>query len=310
VLAVLIVGTPCNILRERNSIFMQIDRNIIKMQFRLMCNKKSFQLAFLINLIYILLTYLFYAWRQRGYDISTITSPSAIFPLNAGTEFFDIFINLVPFIVVVPFSMSFIEDKSNLILPALQTRSGIKSYYYSKAVACFIGSFLIFLIPLLLSILLNNLTFPQSGITFLGDLYDINFDANIVGSRITKITNWKGIWFPNLFFFNMELYNILYAFIFSVSMGLLGIFAYALSFMIKKQKIMLLLPVYLLLITFNILDQFLENVVPFTCYKVFQYITINDTYGKNPIFLIVFFSVLTILAVILIIRQSHMDQID
>ena len=289
---------------------MSIDRNTVKMQFRLMCNKKGFQLAFLINLIYVLLTYLFYAWKQMGYDISTISSPSAIFPLYINTEFFGMFINVVPFIVVLPFSMSFITDKTNLILPALQTRSGIKKYYVSKAVVCFIGSFLIFIIPLLLSSLLNNLTFPQSGITFLGDLYDINFDSRLVGSDVVTITNWKGIWFPNLFIFNMELYNILYAFLFSVSMGLLGVFAYALSFLIKKQKILMLLPVYLIISVVNTLDLYLEKVLPSTCYKIFQYITINHTQRKNPVFLIVFFSVLTIFAFILIIRQSHKDQID
>jgi len=286
---------------------MSIYRNTIRMQMKLMCNKKAFQLTFSINLAYVLVTYLYYVWIQLGNDISTITSPSVVFPLQSATEFFDIYINIVPFIVVIPFSMSYITDKFNTILPALQTRCGSQKYYFSKGIVCFLGGFLVFFIPFMLSILLNHLTFPQSGTTFLGDLYDTNFDAGIVGSNVLKSTRWLGIHFPKLFVYNQELYNVLYLFLFSLAMGLFSVFAYSLSFIIKKHKIILLLPVYLIIISFNTLDQFMQSNVPYICYKVLLYITVNDMYGKNPFFIVMFFLVLTTTAAILIVKQSWAD---
>lgn len=289
---------------------MSIYRNTIRMQMKLMCNKKAFQLAFAINLAYALLTYLYYVWIQLGHDISTITSPSVVFPLQSATEFFDMYINIVPFIVVIAFSMSYITDKSNAILPALQTRCGSQKYYFSKGIVCFCGGFLVFFIPFMLSILFNHLTFPQSGITFLGDLYDRNYDPGIVGSNVLKPTKWLGICFPKLFIFNQELYNILYLLIFSLAMGLFSVFTYSLSFIIKKNKIILLLPVYLIIISFNTLDQFMQSNVPYICYKVLLYITVNNMYGKNPFFIVMFFLILATIAAILIVKQSWADQID
>jgi len=206
--------------------------------------------------------------------------------------------------------MSYITDKSNSILPALQTRCGVKIYYLAKGIACFIGGFIVFFIPLLLSIILNNITFPQSGITFLGDLYDANYDAGIVGSMVLKSTRWLGIWFPKLFLFNEEVYNILYLLIFSLAMGVFGLFTYSLSFIIKKQKILLLLPLYLIIIILNTLDQFMQSNVPYTCYKVLLYITVNKMYGKNPFFIEAFFVLIVIIAAVLISKQSRTDQID
>ncbi len=282
----------------------------INMQINLMCNKKGFQLAFALNLCFALGAYLWNVFTAWGDDVSTIVSPSAAFLLLEDNVLFDIYITIVPFIVVFPFAMSYVTDKSNMVLPALQVRGGVKTYYITKAVACFLGGVFAFLVPLLLNIFLNEITFPESGVTFIGDLYDWNYDGGVAGTDIMMPTKWVGIWFPKLFMKFPELYNILIAFIFSVAMGVFSVFVYSVSFYLTKHKILLFVPLYVIIAMCNTFELLLGNRYPFTCYKILYYITGNTMYGKNPMFMYTFFVVMGIVTVALIGRQIQKDQIE
>lgn len=284
--------------------------NTISMQFRLMMNKKEFHLCYMINIGYILLTYVYYVIHYWGNDLSTIPSPSAAFALQASSKFFDIYINIVPFLAVLPFAMSFIDDNKNMLLPMLQIRSGVKTYYISKGIVCFIGGFVCFFIPLLIGILLNHLTFPNSGITFIGDFYDMNFDTQITGANVLIDTNWAGMWFPRLFINSPGIYNFLFCIIFSVCMGIFDTFIYVISFILKKQKLLLLLPLFLLISCLNIADQFSLEHTPYICYKTLLYVTVNAMYGKNPMYLYVFFLFIISFIFLGIYRQIHKDQLN
>jgi len=279
------------------------------MQLKLMVNKKEFQFVFGINLGYVLLTYLYYAFINWGQEISTIPAPHAVFALQDTSIFYDMYVNIVPFLVVFPYAMSFINDRQNRLLPLLQVRTGVKNYYLSKGIACFLGGFLTFFIPLVLNILLNQLTFPDSGITFIGDLYDINYDARIAGSNIILETDWAGMWFPELFIGSPQGYNLLFAVIFSVAMGIFSVFVYSISFGIKK-KIMLLLPLYLIIITGSTLDLLLFDKAPHMSYKVFFYLSVNAICGKNPMYIYLFFLTMVVISYVMLSLQIRKDQLD
>lgn len=279
-------------------------------QMRIMLHKKEFQLTYLINIGYVLLTYLYYVVYYWGEDVSTVPSPSAVFALLTTSKFFDVYISIVPFLVVFPFAMSYIDDRRNSILPIMQMRSGVKVYYVSKAVTCFAGGFLSFLIPMMIGILLNVLTFPQSGITFLGDNFDVNFNAAITGADVLIKTRWAGLWFPRLFIKSPDLYNVLFCMFFSLSMGIFSTFIYVVSFVLKRQKLMLLLPFFLIVSTLNIVDEFSQRYSPYLCFKIMQYITVNAMYGKNPVYIYIFLLILVLLSVVGIHRQIQRDQLD
>ena len=83
--------------------------NAISMQMRLMINKKEFQITYIINAGYVLLTYLYYVIYYWGDDVSTVSSSSAVFSLLSKSVFFDLYISIVPFLVVLPFAMSFVD---------------------------------------------------------------------------------------------------------------------------------------------------------------------------------------------------------
>lgn len=289
---------------------MSYFKNSIRMQLKLMCNKKGFQLAFALNLCFALGTYLFNVFVACGKDVSTIISPSAAFMLLDTNEFFNMYITLVLFLVVLPFAMSYVTDKSNIVLPALQIRSGVRIYYTSKAIACFVGGVAAFLIPAMINLFLNEITFPESGITFVGDLYGWNYDADIVGTNVMIPTKWTGIWFLKIFMKAPALYNIMVALIFSLAMGIFSVFIYSVSFYLTKHKILLFLPLYVVVSVCNTFELLLENKYPFTCYKILYYITGNTMYGKNPMFMYTFFAVMGIVTVVLIEKQIQKDQIE
>ncbi len=284
--------------------------NAISMQMRLMINKKEFQITYIINAGYVLLTYLYYVIYYWGDDVSTVSSSSAVFSLLSKSVFFDLYISIVPFLVVLPFAMSFVDDKKNNILPGLQVRSGVKAYYISKAVACFLGGFFSFFIPMMIGMLLNVLTFPGSGITFLGDYFDMNFDAAVTGADVLIRTRWAGLWFPRLFISSPDGYNILFCTFFSIAMGISSTFLYIVSFFIKRQKLLLMLPFFLIVSVLNIMDEFNMEHPPYVCFKVMQYITVNAMYGKDPLYIYFFLLLMILVSVFGINRQIQRDQLD
>lgn len=285
-------------------------KNSIFTQMRLMCNKNGFKVALSINMAFALITYLYYVWTYWEQDVSTIVSPSAAFLLLESNPFFAIYIELAPFVVVLPFAMSFVTDKQNLCLPLLQSRCGVKTYYYSKAITSFIGGVLVFLIPGIINIILNNITFPQSGITFIGDMYDKNYVGSISGSNALIETDWAGMWFPKIFVKNPEVYNIIVLIMFSLLMGLFSVLVYSLSFYITKHKIMLFLPLYGTIVVLNIMDSLLKYWGVYICTKVLLYVSGDTSVGKCPIFLIGIVVVIIIVSSILITTQVYKDQIE
>lgn len=278
-------------------------------QYKMLINKGGFQFVFTINFLYVIVTYLYYVISQWGQELSTVTSPSAVMPLMNNTPFSDIYFNLLPFLVIFPYAFTYLTDKLNHMLPLLQIREGVKKYYISRTIVCFGANVFCFSAPFLAGVFLNYITFPQSGITFIGDMYDINFDAEILGSNVLLQTDWKGIWFPGLFLKSPFLYCLLYIMLFSFCMGILGVFAFACSFFVKR-KIVLFLSVFSVISLFNILDEFSYFSGSYTCFKMLLYVTVNSHYGKNPWCMLAFYGGIFVAAMLVIVFQQRKDQIE
>jgi hypothetical protein len=106
------------------------------------------------------------------------------------------------------------------------------------------------------------------------------------------------------------MYAILFSILFSLFAGVLSLFTFSVSLVIKRFKILLFLPAYLFITLTNTLDSLFYNGNNFMSYKIFQYVTVNAQFGKNPLFLAVVVMLLLSISVVLIIRQAHIDQLD
>jgi hypothetical protein len=176
---------------------------------------------------------------------------------------------------------------------------------------CFIGGFILFFIPFLTSIILNQITFPLQGSTLWGALYDWNYSNDITGKNVIVNAAGYGLPFLKLYLYNPLLYNLLYTFIFSFFIAILSVFAYAVSFLVKQYKIFLLIPVYVIIYGFNALTYMLDTdgSTKFYRFFVFDYITVDTGYGKSPFFFIPLSLALIVSSVFLIIKQAMADQL-
>lgn len=281
------------------------------MQMVLMVQKKTFQISFGFVLLYVVLTYLFYCIKYSGSALSNIVSASSLYAGNSLTVFANFLNLLFPFLTAFPFAFSYLTDKSVKILSIVQTKSGTRRYYISKTIACFVGGFTLYFIPFLISILLNLTTFPTKGVTLWGPLFSWNYSNWLTGKAVMVDAAGVGLPFLKLYIYNPLLYNLLYALIFSIFTGVLSVFAFAISFLIRRYKIYLLLPIYAIVYGFNALTFLLDTdgATKFYLLRVFDYITVDTMYGKTPFFFIGLTFALVLLSAFLIMRQIKTDQL-
>jgi hypothetical protein len=286
----------------------------IKMQLSVMVRKKSFQISFFIMLGYVLLVFFYYCnkYINQIHDISNIYTADSLFAANDSTEFSTYFNTFFPFIVVFPYSFSFMSDRSVRVVSIMQARMGVKNYYISKAFVCFIGGFILLFIPLLFSILLNQVTFPlSSATTCWGDFMDWNYSNNLLGTNVIIWSLEKGLPFLKLYLFSPLLYNILYTVIISVFSGLLGIFAVTVSFLIKHFKVFLLAPIYIIFFSCNLITNLLESEQrPFYNFEIMSYLTVNSTIGKSYLFFTLLCTSLVLVSTIFLIVKIRSNQLD
>lgn len=243
-------------------------RKYIKYNFHLMQKNKSFRFAFLLLLFISILTPLYYAFRYRGAYRYELPSADTLYIANGGGQCWSYLQLVFPFLIVLPYSFSFMRESKSGVLFYVQTRGDRKTYYYSQMIVCFLGTALVFLIPLCLNILLNSILFPVNGNDYISSYhrYDANWSNMIMGEGFYRPTLFRGIIFKGLAIYHPQLYNLLYAVWLSVSSGVMGMFAYGISIVFRRGAIALLIANYLFFQVFFVLDRLSENGVLFPVY--------------------------------------------
>lgn len=273
----------------------------IKSQFLIMINGLSFKFAFSVSLLYNLVSYVLTVLVNRNVDLSMMYSADSVYAGNSLAQVFDIFSKLFPFLVIFPFSFSYIDDRNLKIHSYLLSRTTKRDYYLSKMINCFIGTFIIIFIPFLINLLLCHLTFPQNHNTFFGEYNWRNYFRSLVGSNVDVDINTKytGLSFLKLYLYSPFLYNIFYNFLLSSFAGLMGIFSLSCSFIIKKYKILLFIPTYLIFYLGSIMDTVICNSgKSYFCTALMQYVSVGNTIGLSLIFILVFIVALMIFSLL------------
>ena len=292
-------------------------RNMLKVQLIQMFHKKGFQLSFAVMMIYVLYSYLYHVFKYKNYELSEMITAEALFSLHATTDTYYYFALIFPFIVAFPFAFSFLTDKQIKIQPILQVKSGVKNYYVTKTIACFIGGFLIIFIPLIVSLALTKLTFPTSGLTAYDSWYELNFFMRMSGdySELSslypaeELATQVGVPFAWLYLYSPVLYNFFYACIASLFAGFASVFIFSTSFYVNRFKILILVPFYVFLVILDKLNNILSEANILITTSAIQYIS-ADAGGflySFVIWLIVLF--LALFSFLSISRQIRIDQL-
>ncbi len=281
----------------------------IKVQLYIMIRKKSFRISFTIMMLYALTVYLLNIYSNMNMDISAILSASSLFILNDRGNYFWYFDSLFPFLVLFPFSFSYLNDKKTKMGMLLQVKMGAKDYYRSQMIACFLGGFLILFVPLMMNLILTNTTFIENGYTNFGYYNDIGYCQQLIGSMITIPTANTGMSFLEVYIFSPFLYNVLYTFFISIFAGLLGIFGLACSYLVKYNKVTLFIITYLLFLGTTKLNTQLSNSNQYVNTRLLNYVSVNISFGRSAWFFLGVCLILFLFSMIGVWRMSRLDQL-
>lgn len=274
--------------------------NILKCQCKLMFSKKSFWIGFFTVTCYALASYLIHIKGYYNKDLSQVLDRRELVCFHffdSQLKYLDV---LFPFLVVLPFSMSYFEDCDSKMLGFWLRRTGKKKYYTAKAMVSFLGSFLMIAIPFLANLILVWITFPGNGKLNDGPLYSEIFYLNVNDFY----EPWQTYWYPflYLYIFYPFLYNCLYILLGSVLSGILGVVAYVASFFIKKYKLLLLLPIYLFFWALSMINMYTEGFEK----ELFDYVLCGNKLD-NYLYFFCVLGILLVVSVVLIRRQFKKD---
>lgn len=265
---------------------------------KILCARKSVIFVYLLMLGLVLFNFFTNLSAFSGQDVIDITNPVQILFLTPFQSLSTTFLQFFPFLVIIPCSFAYMDDKNANTLLFLQARCKRFNYYFGKMIAVFLVTFLVFTTPLLMEILLNFITYPSTangtGIGF--SVYSEYY--------IDMVNGW---FFTSLYVLSPYLYAVFFNIVFGLVCGVFAVFAMAISTLdIIKFKIILFLPVYLLLTIVNIIPTLFGLDIEG---NYFFYLRLFDSYHYNGFIYFLFMLLVLLLSVFIVYRKSGKDTI-
>ena len=266
-------------------------------QTKIMLNKKGFMFGFSAMMMICLLEVVFSSYGVTalrmegdgfpGNDPSSVITSFEAFILCVPSGLLSYLELLFPFLCALPFSFSILTDKAANTDTLLCAYCGKQRYIISKITAAFIGSFLIFFVPLMINSCLNYLIFDNS---MGANLFNPNWRFN--GFGVMRATDYPNAPFGELLAASPFLYSMLHAFMFSLMSGVFGVLALACSVFCRRNKVLTFGGGFLII---NIM-QFLENYSmnddidkKYTALDPFKYVTYYYCDGRSGVNYLAFF---------------------
>lgn len=284
-----------------------------KIQLKVMRKRKEFIFALWAMTGYACAAFLYVLVKYWGMDVSMMKDANQSVCYSQMNGLWGMFSFLYPFLVVLPFATSYIDDYKNKLLVVYFSKASRRVYYLSKILAAFMGTALVIAIPCALNLILCNLFLPHNYNTWMGEYQSESFYQAVTGTNHLYETAYRGILLPDLFLRSPLLYNIVYLLIFSSFSGLLGAFVLSLSFWLRKRKTILFLPLFFIisiLDTINIkwLYMAIEGKKSYVDVAVLDYVVPSfSNGGMNPVFIC---SVIVILFGFMIVSTVHATKED
>ncbi len=271
----------------------------IKMQYKIIVENKNYYVMFLAIFGYMLVNFFYNVFKYAGRDLVDMYHPMRLLLLANGGPYFYFFMLIYPIIVIIPASFSYINDQDVNEQIYIQSKTGIKNYYFGKLLATFLATFFIFTIPFLVEIILNSIAFPNDAT---GLLSNMSIYAN------TELESIHRLLLPELYTYSVVLYVIILTVIWGIVSGVIASFALAISIVITfKYKAFLFLPVYLLAYVLNAIQYILPQIDKTTFY--FFYFDIFDTTRKSTMGYIISILIIAVSSIFLVMYKSNKDSL-
>ena len=273
-------------------------KNSIRYELSVMVHKKEFLLALCAMMLFSLYA-LFYSVMLCNYDGDIkwldfcLWSAEAYALLDSFLSPGQMFVYLFSFLVVLPHSMSYLNDRESGQFPLVLVRSGKRNYICSKLIACFIGNFLIIAVPLLLNHLFCRISFSSAQNFMLINGYGTeSYAGSLSGdSFIVNLKYYPAEMFIELFTKSTWLYMLLHIGIVSFLSGLFGVTLLGLSMAVGKFRFILFVPVFVFFRFSSVVDSYLLNLaasdssVKYTAVNPTDYILTTTGSPLSPYYL-------------------------
>lgn len=230
----------------------------IKYNFNVMTKKRLFWVTLFSMLCIAIGMPLYHVWQYRGCYTYELPSADTLYLGNHNGLIWSYICMLFPFLIVMPYGFSYISEVHAGVKNYVQVRGTRTVYYYAQLCICFFSVFLVFFVPMIINICLNGAFFPVNGNDYITLTHagTSNWSAYITGSGFTKQVLHHGMILKQIAIEHPQLYNVIFAGIAGVGAGIMGMFIYALSLVLKKNYVYLLVANFLIFQLFIVLNRF------------------------------------------------------
>lgn len=223
-------------------------------QIRFLLKRNSAILTFFILLAMVLFNFISNVVAFQRKDVVEMYHPMKLLLLSWNQTYLTPdrtlnFIQLYPLLVVCPAGFALASERQTGEDILLAAKLGNIWYRFSKILAAFAVTMIVFTIPFLIEIILNCLAFPLSAA---GDLMNLN----CYQEEYFRMT--ESYLFTGLYQVSPYIYAVVLTLLFGILSGILGAFTASISSLFyMKFRILLFLPVFVLLnVTIMISDWF------------------------------------------------------
>lgn len=233
----------------------------LKYNFIIMTQKKTFRFVLFGMVVLCVGLPLFQLIKHWGEYEYALPSADLLFVANGDSEWWSYLSFLFPFLIILPYGFSFMDEHKNGVILYVQTRGDRQRYYYAQMITCFIGTAMVIFIPFVLNILLNGILFPITGNdAVMGyQKYDVSWCMGIMGQGFYKNTISGGALLKHLAIDQPQLRNIIISLWAAVVSGVISCFFYGISLLVKRGSIWILMISYLFFQFFVMLDNLWEE---------------------------------------------------
>lgn len=271
-----------------------------KSQTLFLLKQKEAILVFYLLLIMVLINFMNNVITFQGKDIIRMYQPMKLLLLsynrvNYNADATLLFIQLYPLLVVCPAGFSLAKDHHSGFDTLIVARLGYTSYIFSKLLAVFFTTFIVFSVPFIIEIMLNCLSFP---LTATGDLTNWH---TYNPSYIQGVRNYL---LNELYILNPYLYAIIGTLFSGFVSGLFGAFTVAFSSVVQvKYRVFLFLPIFLILNATVYLSELLSKGT--STIKWYDYLLLFNDRPKNLFYLVIGIFALICFSLYAIYRSSR-----
>jgi len=273
-------------------------------QTNFMLKQKETLVVFYVLLIQVLGNFISNVLTFQGIDIIQMYQPMKLLLLsynriNYNADATLLFIQLYPILVVFPAGFALCKEQQSGQEVLMIARLGQLRYNFSKLIAAFCTTMIIFTMPFMIELLLNCIAFP---LTATGDMTNMDiYESNYIQAVHRYLMS-------GLYIQSVYIYTIIGTLFMGIVSGILASFTVAFSSIVRvKYRIILFLPVFVLLYATIYLQNILPSWIP--TIKWYDYLLLFNDEPKSYLFLITGLLALVFFSFIAILLSSRKEQL-